>query len=72
MMKIKISAAPVDREKNSPELSVAEFFNLFELQTLKWCAKVWAQETEWSRDLFTHNLKDNNFNTYLYLWGGFF
>ena len=32
-MKIKISAAPVDREKNSPELSAAEFFNLFELRT---------------------------------------
>ena len=32
-MKIKISAAPVDREKNSPELSMAEFFNLFELRT---------------------------------------
>ena len=32
-MKIKISAAPVDREKNSSELSAAEFFNLFELRT---------------------------------------
>ena len=32
-MKIKISAAPVYREKNSPELSAAEFFNLFELRT---------------------------------------
>ena len=31
-MKIKISAGPVDREKNSPELSAAEFFNLFELR----------------------------------------
>jgi hypothetical protein len=32
--KIKISAAPVDREKNSPELGAAEFFNLSELRTL--------------------------------------
>jgi hypothetical protein len=32
--KIKISAAPVDREKKSPELGAAEFFNLSELQTL--------------------------------------
>ena len=31
-IKIKISAMPVDREKNSPELSAAEFFNLFELR----------------------------------------
>ena len=30
---IKISAAPVDRESNSLELSEAEFFNLFELRT---------------------------------------
>jgi hypothetical protein len=30
--KIKISAAPVDRERNSPELGAAGFFNLFELR----------------------------------------
>ena len=33
-MKIKISAAPVDREKNFPELGAAGFFNLSELQML--------------------------------------
>jgi hypothetical protein len=33
-MKIKISAAPVDREKNSLELVGAGFFNLSELRTL--------------------------------------
>ena len=42
--------------------------------TVKRCAKVWAQETEWSVEIYkisiTHNLKDNNFNTYLYLQGG--
>ena len=34
MMKIRISAAPVDRKKNSPELGTAVFFNLSKLWTL--------------------------------------
>jgi len=33
MTKIKISAAPVDRENNFPEPGAAGFFNLFELRT---------------------------------------